>query len=133
MEIMIPYMEIMIPYMEIMIPYMEIMIPSMRIYQRISNISKEFIIERVDDLFKNGKLVNKVTAKGLNFFFRDEIRTNVSDQEDSSESSETEKCIEPKAIIVETPNGELGTTLYNKDNENKLNAQFMTLKSFVFD
>ena len=34
---------------------------------------------------------------------------------------------------METPNGELGTTLYTKDNENMLNAQFMTLKSFVIN
>ena len=103
------------------------------IYENISknsasNINKEFIIERIDDLLKNGKIINKVTAKGLNSFFCNEIRINVSDQDDSSESSETEKCNELKAIIVETPNGELGTTLYTKDNENMLNAQFMTLK-----
>ena len=108
------------------------------IYENISknsasNINKEFIIERIDDLLKNGKIINKVTAKGLNSFFCNEIRINVSDQDDSSESSETEKCNEPKAIIVETPNGELGTTLYTKDNENMLNAQFMTLKSFVIN
>ena len=76
------------------------------IYENISknsaaNINKEFIIERVDDLLKVGKLINKVTAKGLNSFFCDEVRTNVSEQEDSSESSETEKCIEPTERLAE--------------------------------
>ena len=91
------------------------------IYENISrncasNINKEFIIERNDDLLKNSKFINKVT-----------------DREDSSESSETENCIQPNTIIVETPNGESGTTLHIKVNENKVNAQFMTLKTFKID